>query len=207
MNANLIKQNEEDSNLLDLREFYKDKFKKFVTLDFETTGFTHGVDEVLSCSVVNQDGEVLIDTLVKPIYKTSWDEAQKVNHLSPEQVFEEGIEYGDLIIQLYPIFSEYKNVVIYNAEFDTGFLPKDLLMTSEVYCAMRVYIEFTQAHNKLVPYERFQKQFKAASQLGIDYEDLNLHVASSDAELCRRIWIKIISKSDWLVRDFVQKYC
>lgn len=206
MNANLIKKNEDDPNLLDLRDFYKSKFEKFVTLDFETTGFIHGVDEVLSCSVINQDGDVLIDTLVKPIYKTSWDAAQKVNNLSPEQVFSEGINYSELIIQLFPIFTEYKNVVIYNAEFDTGFLPRDLLSLAEVYCAMRLYIDFTKAHNKLEPYERFQKQFKAATQLGIDYDDLDLHVASSDAELCRRIWLKIISKSDALVNDFILRY-
>lgn len=205
-NFNLIKKNEDNPEFLDLTDFYKNKFLKFVTLDFETTGFKHNDDEVLSCSVVNQDGVVLLDTLVKPVFKKTWNDAQKVNNISPEMVFTNGIDYTDLIIQLFPIFTEYKKVVIYNASFDIGFLPKDLLSEAEVYCAMRLYVEFTQAHNFTEPLERYQKQFVAAEQLGIDYSDLELHVAKSDAELCRRIWLKIIAKSDCLVKDFVQSY-
>lgn len=193
----------DENGLLDLRSFYKDKFKKFITLDFETTGFQHGIDEVLSCSVVNQDGEVLIDTLVKPIFKRIWPEAEKVNHISPEEVFAHGINYNDLIIQLYPIFNAYKNVIIYNATFDAGFLPRDLLSTADFYCAMRLYIAFTQAQNQTEPLERFQKQFRAAEQLGIDYSDLMLHKSKDDAELCRRIWLKIINKSNDLIGNFI----
>lgn len=190
-------------NLLDLSTFYKEKFQKFVTLDFETTGFKHGEDEVLSCSVINQDGEILIDTLVKPLFKKSWIHAQQVHHISPKMVFEQGIDYSDLIIDLYPIFAAYKNVIIYNAQFDTGFLPKDLMSLASIYCAMRIYVSFTKVQNGTEPVERFQKQFKAAEQLGIDYSDLELHKSADDAELCRRIWLKIMEKSDNLTADFI----
>ena len=55
-------------------------------LDTETTGVLMDRDEILSIAIVNQDGEVLYDKLIKPENRKSWSKAEKINHISPKDV-------------------------------------------------------------------------------------------------------------------------
>ena len=45
--------------------------EKWICLDCETTGIDPEKDEILSLSIMNQDGEVLFDEMIKPLRKTT----------------------------------------------------------------------------------------------------------------------------------------
>ena len=62
----------------------KEGYKR-VVVDFETTGLDYE-DEILQVTIIDQDYNVLINEHCKPTFKTSWEEAQRINHISPEMV-------------------------------------------------------------------------------------------------------------------------
>jgi DNA polymerase-3 subunit epsilon len=106
-------------------------------LDLETTGLDPATDEILEIGILADDGEILLDTLVRPLRHTAWPEAQRINRIAPADVAEA------------PAFSALRSgiaeslsgarVVIYNADFDTGFLRAELAGAGEVLCAMRAF--------------------------------------------------------------------
>ena len=59
---------------------------KVIVIDTETTGLQAGVDEILQLSIIDGDGNTLYDKYFKPEYQTSWEEAEAVNGISPQDV-------------------------------------------------------------------------------------------------------------------------
>lgn len=47
-----------------------------IILDLETTG-VNSDDEIIQLSIINLEKEVLFDQYIKPMNKTSWEEATK----------------------------------------------------------------------------------------------------------------------------------
>lgn len=59
---------------------------KILVFDLETTGLNKTFDEILQISIVNGLGNVLFSSYVKPKKHKSWDDAQRINGISPEMV-------------------------------------------------------------------------------------------------------------------------
>lgn len=60
--------------------------KKIICLDTETTGLDRKNDEILQLSIIDGDGHVLFDNLIKPSHRRSWSKAQAVHGISPSDV-------------------------------------------------------------------------------------------------------------------------
>ena len=104
-----------------LRERFKNK--KFICLDCETTGLNPEEDEILSISIVNQNGEVLFDELFKPENHTSWDKAQVIHGIAPADVENKSFLKNKLN-DIMKILSQYQLIIGYNLEFDLKFLAR-----------------------------------------------------------------------------------
>lgn len=101
-----------------------------VVIDFETTGlkspleaFQRGVkhDEVLSVSVIDQDGNVLLNTLCKPKNRKTWAKAQEIHGISPAMVKDKQ-PFEDIFPAVKEILLKSKLVIAYNIAFECGFL-------------------------------------------------------------------------------------
>lgn len=166
----------------------------FVTLDTETTGFS-SKDEILQCGIIAADGCVLVDTLVKTQHKTSWVHAQRIHNISPADIALNGIPHSQFIELVEEKIEPYPNIVIYNAKFDTKFFPTDFFKKHQVFCAMEIGTRFLNKHPYLQNTKRAVKQAELAGILNINIDDIDLHSAKDDAELCRRIWVRMIQES------------
>jgi DNA polymerase III epsilon subunit-like protein len=51
-----------------------------VFLDLETTGLDPRTDEIVEIGILDEDGRVLLDTLVRPVRHRSWPDAQPASH-------------------------------------------------------------------------------------------------------------------------------
>lgn len=166
----------------------------FVTLDTETTGFS-AHDEILSCGIIDCYGNTLVDTLVKTQFKRSWIHAEKVHHISPAQVAMNGIAHSKFLEHTAEKIAPFQQVIIYNAKFDTRFFPQGFFDNHQVICAMQASARFLQQHPQFNGSGKALKQSALAELLEIKIDDLTLHSARDDAEICRRIWLKVLSES------------
>jgi len=91
------------------------------TIDFETTGFTAGVDEVLQVSIIDENCNVLINTYCRPNNKDSWENAQRVHGITPLMVMNE-LPFERYVSTVLDILNKAYKVIAYNAEFVNSFL-------------------------------------------------------------------------------------
>jgi DNA polymerase III epsilon subunit-like protein len=138
-----------------------------VYLDTETTGLKPGYDEILEIAIVDDAGEALINTLVKPEKRVRWPSAQKVHGIKPTQV----APFRKLKTILPQIEDAVrgKRLVIYNADYDLRFFENNLNMAADHWCAMLCFSNFRKvpSHHK---------------------NGGEKHRALSDALACRAVW-------------------
>lgn len=139
----------------------------YVILDTETTGLERG--EIVQIALIDADGTVLLDTLVKP-----------VNAIPPEATAVHGITDADVVDA--PTWAEVtlevqriltgRNVIIYNAVYDRKMMHQsaeaaDLLKVDwkelgQFWCAMEAFAEIFADWNDYRQSYRWQKLSKAA---------------------------------------------
>lgn len=80
--------------------------------DIETTGTDINSDEVLQISIINDKGDTLLNSYVRPEKHTEWKNAEMIHGISPEKV------------KTSPVISELKNQIqeiVDNAELIVGY--------------------------------------------------------------------------------------
>ena len=103
-----------------IRTYSKEPYQK-VVFDLETTGLDEETDEILQISAINERGEVLINEYIKPYKKATWEEAERINNISPSMVKDcETLDHYAAEIQR--IFLSATELIAYNGAFDMGFL-------------------------------------------------------------------------------------
>lgn len=94
---------------------------RVIVYDTETTGLHPDVDELLSLSILDGDGNVLFSEYFRPSRVTTWPGAERINGISPEMVKDKrpAVEYRK---EIQDIFDTADVLVTYNGRFDGGFL-------------------------------------------------------------------------------------
>ncbi len=156
-----------------------------IYLDLETTGLDPSEDEIVEIGILADNGEALVDSLVKPQRHTSWPKAQRIHGISPADV-----QRAPILKELRPRIVEAVTgalVVIYNAPFDVGFLRPELEATAEIRCAMRgfaeVYGEWSAEHGNW----QWQRLHVAAAYVGFQWSG-HSHRAIHDCAATRAVW-------------------
>ena len=154
-------------------------------MDTETTGLGP-FDHILEISIVDYNGIVLLDTLVKPKIKIPMD-AYRIHGISDEMVVD-APEWKDVWEEAKEIFRG-KYVGIYNADFDIRMMQQshtvhDMIWDSNPirsFCIMKLFADFN-------PYGRgkFQRLEQAGKQCGISIP--NSHRAREDTLLAREVF-------------------
>ena len=98
----------------------------FLVLDTETTGLDDDA-RILEISIIDSDGAVLLDALVKPIGVSSWDEAQAIHGISIDDV-EKAPTIFEFEQHLHSILVEKKRpIVIFNSSYDIRLLRQSFM--------------------------------------------------------------------------------
>ncbi len=151
---------------------------RFICLDTETTGLESD-DEVLSLAIVNQDGQILFNHLVKPRSKRRWPNAEKIHGIKWQDVKDERelVKYADDINR---ILASAPLIVGYNIGFDLAKLRASGLIIPN-YHTFDLMREYAKAHGEWMESKndyKWEKLTTCASHYGYVY---NAHDALNDA--------------------------
>ena len=97
---------------------------RLVCIDVETTGLSE-IDEIVEISIIDGNGGVLVHSLVHPYWMHSWEDAEAVHGISPEQV-KDAPYLHELIPTIYAALSSASTCIGYNTRFDLSMLPDSL---------------------------------------------------------------------------------
>jgi DNA polymerase-3 subunit epsilon len=155
-----------------------------VFLDTETTGLDARA-EIVDIAVIDAEGRVLLDTLVRP-RRSIPAAASRIHGLSDTDV---AAAPGWIVVyeRLLPILAR-RRVVIYNAAYDTRILRQccdELELAAPRFrgeCAMLKYAEFAGERERSG--YRWHRLDTAARRFGVSPGG---HRALTDAETCRQV--------------------
>jgi DNA polymerase-3 subunit epsilon len=147
------------------------KGKDFRVLDTETTGLERG--EIVQIAIINSAGEILLNTLVKPVEPIPSD-ATRIHGITDEMV-KDAPSWIDLAPKIKTIL-EGQLLVVYNAVYDRKMmhqtaerhnLPKvEWKEITTWLCAMEAFAEFYGDYNHYRGSYRWQKLVVAARHCG-----------------------------------------
>lgn len=160
-----------------------------IFLDTETTGFKNW-DEIVEIAIVDQDGNTLLDSLVKPGRKIPPD-AMAIHGITEDMVAD-APTWTELWPQVQAAL-EGRVVGIYNADFDLRLLEQTASNAgmvweppyAEAFCVMNLYSEYKGDWNNKYRNYRWHKLEAAGRQLGIPLP--NAHRALADTLLARKV--------------------
>lgn len=94
-----------------------------IVFDVETTGLSPEYDEIIQISIINGNGEKLLDEYVRPYWSSEWKEAEAINGITPVVVKDAPFPH-QLIPKVKGIFESADLLIAYNNSFDLSFLKK-----------------------------------------------------------------------------------
>lgn len=156
-----------------------------VCFDTETTGIDPwDNNEILQVSFVDGEGNVLLNSLVKPVNRQRWPNAEKVNGISPKMV-KEAPTLSELAPQIRGILDSAKILVAYNMKFDVSFLNASGLGFGKYIhpeTKVDVMIDYAEVAGKWNDYHgdyRWQKLVDCAKHYGFDWSTTGTHAHDS----------------------------
>lgn len=154
----------------------------FVILDLETTGLK-GTAEIVQIGVVDQDGAVILDQLVKP--------SKSIRNSHLHGITDEMVQDAPAFPDVYPQVKaalEGKTVLAYNCEFDRTMLDQvcqrhklDLVFVAHGYCVMELYAQYNGAWDAYHGNYRWVSLSDAVKACGLTF-DGQAHSAVTDAK-------------------------
>jgi len=164
--------------------------RKPVYIDTETTG-TGPNDSIIEVSVIDHDGGVLVDSLVKPVGKIS-PGARAVHGITNDMI-KDAPGWESVWTQVEAAITN-RVIGIYNVDFDLRMMRQSHQMNwlrwsdpreAEFFCIMKLYAQFWGQWNPKYGNYRWQSLDQARQQCGIPLP--NSHRAKDDTLLTRAL--------------------
>ena len=128
--------------------------KHYVVLDTETTGIDENA-EILQISILNERNEVLLNEFVKPLRTKSWDEAERINKISPKQVDNKD-NISVFSSKILDLLNNADFIVGYNTSYDLRLLEQSgINLSKNIYDkSIDLMHEFALLQNNRIPFSR-----------------------------------------------------
>ena len=172
--------------------FYHQKRERVLFFDLELTGvYTH--DEILSVSIVDGTGKIIMDTLVKPMHKKKWKQTEKIHGITPDMV-QDAPHLDDITPTLKELFDNADEIIAYGISTDYSHI-KYIYDTEEerealhkkAKCAANEFVRFQTEHYPDLTHASLSD---AMERLEISWEGV-AHTSIADTIGCAKVWEKL----------------
>ena len=168
------------------------KRENVIFFDLELTGF-YDRDEIISISIVDGFGRLIMNTFVKPTHTTKWKKTEKIHGITPEMV-QNSPTLEELIPQIKEIFANADNIIAYGVSTDYSHIKyiyeteqERLALKSKIRCCAFEYVRYMhENHPELV----HASLTDAMACFGIDWEGV-AHSSIADTYGCRKVWERL----------------
>ena len=169
--------------------YYHAKREKTLFFDLELTG-VYDHDEILSISITDGTGKVLMDTLVRPTHKRKWKETEKIHGITPEMVVD-APRLTELTPEIKRLFAGADAVIAYGIATDYSHIKYIYDTESErqklrrkTKCAAMEYGRFVQEHH---PELTHLSLTDAMQTLELTWDGV-AHTSIADTIACAKVW-------------------
>ncbi len=163
--------------------------EKVLFFDLELTGF-YDHDEILSITVVDGNGKLVMDTLVKPTHTKKWTRTEKIHGITPDMVTDAPL-LSDIIPQIKEIFENADNLIAYGVSTDFSHIKyiydteeEREQLHSKIRCCANEYVRYIHEHR---PDLQHASLIDAMECFGIEWEGIP-HSSIADTFACRKVW-------------------
>ncbi len=163
--------------------------ERVLFFDLELTG-VYDHDEIISVSITNANGEVLMDTLVKPLRKKKWNRTEKIHGISPAMV-QNAPTLDELVPTIKELFEGADNLIAFGVSTDYSHikyiydsLSEQEALHKKVRCAS---IEFVRYQSEHFPDNTHASLVDAMACLGIGWDGIP-HSSIADTIACMKVW-------------------
>ena len=171
---------------------YHQARRKVLFFDLELTG-VYDHDEILSISIVDGTGEVIMDTLVRPAHKKKWKRTEKIHGITPDMVID-APTLVELTPKLKEIFAEADILIAYGISTDYSHIKKIYESRAEqeelhkkARCAANEFVRFQSEH---YPDMVHASLGDAMERLGVAWDGV-AHTSIADTIGCAKVWEKL----------------
>lgn len=176
------------------------ELSKVIVIDTETTGLDESKDEVLSLSIVDGNGAVLFDHLIKPARRKRWPNATEIHGIRWADVKNEKtlLEYEE---EISAIFCRAALIVGYNVDFDLKMLRASGAIVPRNIETFDVMAQYAEVHGKWSEWQgkkAFVKLAECAKHYGYTFQ---AHISLEDAKATAHCFRSILQDPDYLARS------
>jgi len=169
--------------------YYHAKREKTLFFDLELTG-VYDHDEILSISVTDGTGKILMDTLVRPTHKRKWRETEKIHGITPEMVVDAPF-LKDLTPEIKRLFAGADAIIAYGIATDYSHIKyiyeteaERQKLRRKTKCAAIEYNRYVQEHH---PELTHLSLTDAMETLGLSWDGV-AHTSIADTIACAKVW-------------------
>jgi DNA polymerase III epsilon subunit-like protein len=171
---------------------YNMERSRVLFFDLELTGF-YDRDEIISISIVNGLGELVLNTLVKPVHTKKWKKTEKIHGITPEMT-DDAPTLEELTPRIKQIFADADILIAYGVSTDYSHI-KYIYSAEEEREALRRKIrccanEFVRYTHECRPDIQHASLTDAMECFGIDW-DGTAHTSIADTYACRKVWERL----------------
>ena len=169
---------------------YGMKREKVLFFDLELTDvYVH--DEIISISICDGNGKILMDTLVRPVRKKKWHRTERIHGITPAMV-ENAPLLNDLIPQLKELFANADRLIAYGVSTDFSHIKyiydtekeREALKKKTRDCAAE-FVRYAHEHD---PDLVHMSLIDAMECLGISWGEGVPHTSVADTIACQKVW-------------------
>ena len=163
--------------------------ERVLFFDLELTGF-YDRDEIISISICDGTGKIIMNTYVRPTHTKKWKRTEKIHGITPEMTVDSPT-LEELTPEIKEIFANADAIIAYGVSTDYSHIKKiyetekeQLALHDKIRCCANEFVRYIHEHRPDVLHASLTDAMEC---LGIDWEGI-AHTSIADTIACRAVW-------------------